>query len=291
MWWLRWGLPVAAGVIVLIVLVARANNRFERAVAALNEEPGLVVLNAQRVWRTWDISGLRDPQARPPQVVLAAAGLTPRSLRGRWEPYLSLDSGVVLSRARQVWSLPPSTRLSLRADTLVVGGELPLAALGMMRLANPPAGIAAVALDAPELTLPPHLDAARATMVADRVLFAPGASVSSAGERVRAQSLANRFRAFEDSVSAYGGEIELKMIGRTDPSGTNETNQALAQWRVDHVSAIFASAGVRAERVRGEALATSRPLPAPDSAEQARINRSVSFEIGVSARPRVPRER
>jgi outer membrane protein OmpA-like peptidoglycan-associated protein len=95
----------------------------------------------------------------------------------------------------------------------------------------------------------------------------------------------------DDSVRAHAGNLGLMIIGRTDPTGTDRTNQALAQWRVDHVTAIFAAAGVRPDAIGSEALATSSPLPAADSSLQARINRSVSFDVFVSTRPRAPRER
>ena len=291
LFWLRWAIPLGVVAGVIVVLATQANAKFERAIETLENEPGLVVLDAKRRWRRWEISGLRDPQARAPQVVLASAGFIPRSLIGRWEPYLSLDSGVVVMRARQQWGLPPATQLSLQADTMSVAGELPLIALGSMQRGNAPAGVVDVVLDEPRITLSSQLDSSRVALEADRVLFAPGESESFGAERVRLREIATRFRAFEDSVAAHGGVVELRLIGRTDPTGTNETNQALAQWRVDHVTAIFAASGVRTDRVRGEALATAQPLPADDSAQQARINRSVSFEIGVKARPRVPGNR
>lgn len=289
--WLRWAIPVAAAAIALIVVRAQSNARFERAVALLDNEPGLVVIDARRGWREWKVSGLRDPQARPPQVVLAGAGLLPRNLLGRWEPYLSLDSGVVLMRARQLWELSPATLLSLSVDTIRVAGELPLASLGMIGRGNLPPGVRDVAFENATLTLPPHLDSIRAELQANRVLFAPGEAVALARERARTRAIADRFRLLADSVTAHAGDITLTLIGRTDPTGTDETNQALAQWRVDHVAAIFASAGIRTDRVRGEPLATARPLPAADSVVQARINRSVSFEIEVFTPTRVLRER
>jgi OOP family OmpA-OmpF porin len=290
LFWLRWAIPAGLVAVAIVVLAAQANAKFERAIETLENEPGLVVLDAKRRWRRWEITGLRDPQARAPQLVLAAAGFIPRSLIGRWEPYLSLDSGVVVTRARQQWTLPPSTQLSLRGDTLAIAGELPLNALGAIQRGKP-AGVADVEIGEHRITLAPHLDASRLALEADRVLFAPGASEASGNERLRLREIATRFRAFEDSVAAHGGVVELRLVGRTDPTGTNETNQALSQWRVDHVTAIFATSGVRTDRVRGEALATAQPLPAADSAQQARINRSVSFEIGVKARPRVPGNR
>ena len=204
---------------------------------------------------------------------------------------MSLDSGVVVTRARQQWALPATTVLSLRSDTLTVSGELPLSSLGMMRQRGLPPGVSDVVISDSRLMLPPHLDSIRSAIVEERVLFAPGAAEANLGERARARAVATQVKLLADSVGAHAGDLTLTIIGRTDPTGTMETNQALAQWRVDHVTAIFAALGVRPDFVRGEALATSRPLSAADSAMQARINRSVSFDIDVSTRSRTTRGR
>ena len=289
--WMRWVIPLAIAAAALLVVLLRANARFDRAVAALENEPGLVVMNTRRGWIGWVITGLRDPAAREPQVVLAGAGLLPRALKGRWEPYMSLDSGVVVTRARQQWALPATTPLSLRSDTLMVSGDLPLSSLGMMRQRGLPPGVSDVIVSDSRVILPSHLDSIRLAIVDERVLFAPGAAEANLGERARARAVATQVKLLADSVGAHAGDLTLTIIGRTDPTGTMETNQALAQWRVDHVTAIFATLGVRPDFVRGEALATSRPLSAADSAMQARINRSVSFDIDVSTRSRTTRGR
>lgn len=289
--WLRWAIPLAIAAAAFIIVMGRATARFNRAVATLNDEPGLVVINAERSWRNWKISGLRDPQARAPETVLAGAGLTPRSMSGNWEPYLSLDSAVVTTRARQQWVLPAATTLSLRNDTATVSGELPLKSLGLIQYGSLPPGMSDVRVSNARIVLPPHLDSLRAALNAARVLFAPGSAESNGAERSHVRALADRFRLLDDSVRAHAGNLGLSIVGRTDPTGTDRTNQALAQWRVDHVTAIFAAAGIRPDALGGEALATSRPLPAADSSLQARINRSVSFEVFVSTRPRASRER
>jgi outer membrane protein OmpA-like peptidoglycan-associated protein len=154
-----------------------------------------------------------------------------------------------------------------------------------------PPGIHSVDLNETRLALPPYLDSIRASLAAERVLFAPAAARVSLSGYAQIQSAAARFRILDDSVTASAADVTLTLVGRTDPTGSDETNQALAQWRVDRVAAIFAAAGVPTQRLRGEALATARPLVSPDIAEQARINRSVSFEIDVTTRPRTPRER
>lgn len=285
--WLRWAVPAGVAVLAVLLLSWRAESRFARGVAALRDEPGLVVIEADRAWFTWRITGLRDPAARTPDVVLAAAGLEPGRLVDRWEPYLSLDSAVIVSRARAAWGVVAATELGMRGDTLVVRGDIPLTAL---RGPVPP-GVAGIDLTEATVTLPPVLDSLRQALETDRVLFDPGRAEVPLGGRARILSAAARFRALDDSLTRHGATIELRLVGRTDPTGSAETNQALAQWRVDHVAAIFALAGVRTQHMRGEALATSRPLTATDRLTQARINRSVSFEVAVMPDSRPLRER
>lgn len=281
--WLRWATPLLLVLAILLVAGARARSRFARAIAAIDAEPGLVVVQSSRSWGNWDIAGLRDPLARTPEAVLAAAGLTPRSLAGRWDAYLSLDSAIVTARARAVHGLPPAATVLLRGDTLSVSGEVPLVALGSLGGTRSVAGVSATVLSDVRVTLPEALDSLRRAVEAERVLFEPGSADLSGGEGMRARSIAGRIRGLTDGVVASGGRIHVRLVGRTDPTGTNETNQALAQWRVDRVAAIFAQAGVPVAALAQEAVATSRPLSSPDPREQARINRSVSFEVTVSA--------
>jgi OOP family OmpA-OmpF porin len=266
-------------------MAARARARFEHAMAMLNAEPGIVVVEANRGWRwgNWAVRGLRDPDARAPQMVLTGAGLMPRSLSGRWDSFVSLDSAVVIARARKAWGLPASTQLSLDGTTMRVAGEVPLAAVSLLSQPTLPAGVSLVAMESVSIVLSAYLDSVRQSLVADRVLFAHGQSSIDATTRANIRRTAATFVAFYDSVMANSADVIFTLLGRTDPSGTMERNASLAQWRIDRVRAILAGAGVRDGQIRERALATERPLDAPDSTVRARINRSVSYEIAVSA--------
>ena len=282
-YWVRWAVPATALLIALLTLAARSRERFQRAVEALNREPGLVVINARRGLRNWEITGLRDPDARTPQAVLATVGLAPR-LSGRWDSYLSLDSAVVVARARNALGLPGSTRLALRGSTLTLSGDVPLSSVRVLQQQTLPPGLSSVEFGGVNLVLPAHLDSVRSALVADRVLFAVDDSRIDAAASAAVRQMAISFIALHDSVMANSADVTLTLVGRTDLTGSNERNASLAQWRINRVRAILAAAGVRAEQLREEALATARPLEAPDSAQRARINRSVSYEIGLSAR-------
>jgi outer membrane protein OmpA-like peptidoglycan-associated protein len=95
---MKWAIPLMLVVGVLAALYVRSRIRWNQAIDTLRNEPGLVVVDASRGWRSWDISGLKDPIAREPAAVLSGAGITPRSLGGRWEGYLSLDPEIVEAR-------------------------------------------------------------------------------------------------------------------------------------------------------------------------------------------------
>ncbi len=83
---------------VMVWLVASVRS-FERSVAALRAEPGLVVISAKRRWGADRVEGLRDPLARSPEAVLRAHGVDPGDIETRFEPYQSLEPLLVARRS------------------------------------------------------------------------------------------------------------------------------------------------------------------------------------------------
>jgi OOP family OmpA-OmpF porin len=226
--WMRWAIPLLIVVFVLGGLWLRSAIRWDRGIAALKAEPGIVVVDADRGWRSWDISGMRDPIARDPRAVLAGVGINPRVLEGKWVSYLSLDSSIAALRSRYT------------------------------------------------------VDSIARSIESDRILFAAGSSLLDQAALARLASLAVRYRQLEDVAVQSGGSVRLELVGRTDPSGADETNATLAASRVNAVASWLESLGIEAGRLSHTALATARPLNAQDSLERARINRSVSFDVSVT---------
>jgi len=289
MLWLRWGLPLAAVVLVAVALATTSWLRWRRAVRVMEAEPGFVVVDASRSWRRWQFRGLKDPIARDPRVVLAAVGLTPPAIAGQWKPYLSLDSAMVVARARRTLAAPASATMALAGDTLRVGGSAAMDWLGKLREAPPIAGIARIDASSARATLPAAVDELRRRVEAKRVLFGAGSSIVTDAEVADVRALSVIMRQLSDSVTAIGASLRVDLVGRTDPTGSDATNQSLAQLRVDAVMRRLTAAGVPPAVLDGRPLATARPLPASDVDEKARINRSVSFEVVVANGSRVPR--
>lgn len=219
--WVRWALPLLLIVAIAAGLWARSVLRWHRGLAALSAEPGLVITEASRGWRRWQISGLKDPGARSAAAVLAAAGVAAPALSGRWAAYLSLDPAMVARRERQA------------ADSL------------------------------------------KRAIEHERVLFAAGSADLDATAIAQLTMLMTR------AERLAGARLEI--IGRTDPSGADETNAALARRRVDGVAAWLGSHGIDPARLVPNPVAARDPLAAADSATRARINRSVTFRVGRPA--------
>lgn len=237
--WLRWAIPLAVIALLLGGLYTVSWMRWRRAVRAMEAEPGFVVIDASRSWRRWNFRGMKDPMARDPRAVLAAVGSTPPTIAGQWKPYISLDSAIVVARARQ--------------------------------------------------TFVARVEDMRRQVQTTRILFDPGTARVTEVQAANVRALAESIRRLADSAAVMGATVHVDLVGRTDPTGSDATNQSLAQFRVDAVLARLRASGVPAELLNGRPVATAQPLTAVDADEQARINRSVSFEAVVVARSQAPR--
>ena len=287
--WLRWALPLAAFALLAVGLATASWLRWRRAVRVIGAEPGYALVDASRSWRRWHFRGLKDPMARDPRAVLAAVGLTPPTITGEWKPYLSLDSAMVVARARHALAAPTSATTELVGDTLRIAGSASIDWLGKLRDAPSIAGVAHIDLSAVRATLPPGIDDLRRRLEAKRILFAPGSSMMPDAEAADVAVLAAMVRQLSDSVAAIGASLRVDLVGRTDPTGTDATNQSLAQLRVDAIMQRLRALGVPAAMLNGRPLATAQPLLAANADEQARINRSVSLEAVVTTGLRVPK--
>ena len=91
------------------------------------------------------------------------------------------------------------------------------------------------------------------------MLFDPGSFRVTAAGMAEVRGLATAMRQLSDSAAAIGASLRIDLVGRTDPTGTDATNQSLAQLRVDAVMARLRAAGVRAAVMNGRPLATAQP--------------------------------
>ena len=152
-------------------------------------------------------------------------------------------------------------------------------------LALLPPGVSVLDTRAVAAKLPADLAELRRRIEAELVLFEVGSALVAPPERAALDSLSASFRGLQAGTESLGYRTDLALYGRTDPTGSDALNQTLSQSRVEAVSGVLARTGLPAERLKGIPLGTANPLTGRDSLEQARLNRSVTFQVQVTREP------
>lgn len=144
--WVPW-VAVTAVVALLAALVfvqVRNGRHWDAYLDAVRQQPGIVVIRAEKLGSGGLIAGLKDPKAPEPSSLLGSFGLDPSRVRYEWQPYLSLntpfaadrelDADLEHIRAQIIRFEPGSPKLSL-AETGRI--EDLAAAINRVRKARP----------------------------------------------------------------------------------------------------------------------------------------------------------
>lgn len=97
-----------------IFFYIQSNQRWTAYLEKLNAERGIVVVAADKRHGKFFISGLRDPMAAEPRLLMKAAKLNPQQVISRWEYYLSNDAQFIEARANKL--LQPPEGVSIKVD-------------------------------------------------------------------------------------------------------------------------------------------------------------------------------
>ena len=279
-----WVVPVVAIAVLAIWLGTRGSRRWKDAMARLDAEPGLVVIRSERTGGKWHLTGLRDPLARNPALLMASRGVDTTDVVAKWEPYVSTEPALLLARARRVLTPPSGVTLLMRGDTLGATGRAP--AFWIVRaeaLAPAIDGIGAVDFSGVTPGLPAEMETIATGIEAQHVLFSAGSDALDAAATASIATTATRIQQLIAAAASNHYDVTIHVVGRADPSGTETDNLALSRRRATAVRDRLVSVGVAGTRFAVDASGSNDPLPADSPAERARLNRSASFFI--QARP------
>ena len=120
-------LTVIVSLLVIGLLVwgffwVRDKRRWDGYVEKLRNEPGIVVSESGTREGKRFLSGLRDPLARDPTLVMQEFQINPNDVVSHWETFQSLTPEFALSRAQSLLSPPATVKLSVKDGALVAEG-------------------------------------------------------------------------------------------------------------------------------------------------------------------------
>lgn len=270
-------LLLAIGVVVVVALVGLTGlwlwhrSQWNGYVDRLRGEPGIVVTDTGTRAGKYYVAGLRDPLAADPDRLLEQSGIDRADVESRWEPYQSAVPQFALERARALLDPPPSVTLRVENGTVVAEGVAQHAWVAEARRLTPMiAGIGG--LDDSRLVDTEGIDQIVLRFQTNTAELMPG-------QESVVRDLVDGIRKVFDEASKKQLDLRIEIVGRTDSSGDDATNSRLSDDRARRVLELLTENGIDGGLFIPVGVATSRPLRAEITAEDAAFNRSVTVRI------------
>lgn len=256
--------------------------KWGRFVEVLREQPGYTITSFQRGWfsRYYEIRGMRDPQSADPFALLEKQGLDPTLADLQLGRYYALDDVLVAKRAASLLAPPAGASLTVESGVLRVRGEAP--ADWSRQLGERAELIAGVkAVDTSGLLLPGQSDfvRARGELSGARIQFSEGSAEIRADQRATVESVGAILKTLDHLAQEMGEELAVEVVGHTDSTGPDATNQRLGQNRATRVVQALERGGVRAAIFRLRSAGSGEPLAGEGSESERQINRCVTFRV------------
>ena len=276
---LVWGI---AGLVVLALafLYVRSVIRWNAAVGALQDTPGIVIVDTDRGWRSSSLSGLLDPDAARPNVILTSRGFDTTRIVSQWERYISADSAIVQNRLDRLLGLSPTVTWEIRDDTALASGAALPGWLANAALNRSIPGVSVLDVTNVALRVPDSLAQLRANLQQRRIEFDTGSGAIPFRNISQIDSVAPIIRSALAHADRYGLTTNIELVGRSDPEGTTDTNRVISQRRAEAVAAALRTRGIQAP-MSTVGIGTSDPITTNAGAEN-QANRSVSFSLSFS---------
>ena len=263
---------------------ARRNHRWHTFAESLGRQPGIVVTSWSRHGGYFVISGLRDPLSVNPQTLLQASGLNPSQAQFHWGSYYALDDPILEKRAVNILRPPPGVSFSMADGLLRAQGVAPDDWVSSFQSrATMIPGIRDV--ETPELlgTSEAEFERLRGSIQSAVVLFPVGSADIPPAQSAFLKALAPEISTLLQKAEGLHKGVVLNIVGHSDSTGPESTNQLLSKNRADNVSWTLVREGAPRASLRPTGVAAAEPLR-PETDEEARqYNRSVTLSIEAPA--------
>jgi outer membrane protein OmpA-like peptidoglycan-associated protein/vacuolar-type H+-ATPase subunit F/Vma7 len=149
----------------------------------LRSEPGIVITKSEARDGKFLVSGLRDPLAVDPLVLLVAMGIDPARVETHFEPYQGLDPQSMLKRLTVTLNPPPGVTLTIDGNRIVAQGSAPRAWLDRAHAVAEALPAGAPGFDLAGVRNEDEADEQQLQAYVDRLRAEPGIMISRAEAR------------------------------------------------------------------------------------------------------------
>ncbi len=258
----------------------RDNRRWEAYLKKLNAEPGITVINTQKRYGKYFISGLHDPLAADPIRMIKQANVNPNVVISQWKPYLSLDAKIIEKRARELLQAPKTVALRVDENRILyaTGYASQEWIIETRKRARFIPGITQFQDNLTETDLK-EFESLKEQIEKQVLYFSQGSTKLEPGQDDTLETLVSQIQKLLDTAHFLDKDVQIKILGHTDKAGSKEANLRLSQARAQAVLSTFVSQGIKTTHLSAEAVNPSEPLPNELTQQDEGLNRRVSFKV------------
>jgi outer membrane protein OmpA-like peptidoglycan-associated protein len=252
-------------------------------VARLRAEPGIVITETGKRDGKWLVSGMRDPLAVDPQIVLGQSAIDPTRVVSHWQPYQSLDPEFVLKRLQAALAPPATVTLAVAGDRIVAVGSAPSTWIQRARAAGRllPAGAPQFDLSQVRDLSEGALGKLRDAIQSKEVRFDYNNPLPARGQDAVLDQLAAELKELTALSSTLRVTTRVTLTGHSDVVGQGLYNLALSLARAESVRTMLKQRGVDPDLLAVRSAGTLEPRELGDTEAARSINRRVSFTVGI----------
>lgn len=279
-------LPILAGSIVVALatwglISYQENQRWTAYIEQLNQQPGMVVTEFKKRHGKYQLSGLRDPLAADPLLMLKQAKINPQSVVSHWEPYLSFESSIFSVRIRQILKPPPTVSLKLDENGVLSaqGSAEQKWIVNTQTLVKAIPGITKyndrnlIQIDYQQL------QKSKQNIEQQIITFQLGTITLSPGQEQKINSLVREINKLSSAAPLHNKDVQIQVIGHTSYSGAEDKNLLLSQNRAYTILSQLKSQGLVNTELTAIGVGTKQSLLPKANISQEEINRSVTFKV------------
>ncbi|WGV25249.1 OmpA family protein [Halotia branconii] len=259
----------------------RGQLRWHAYLQQLNSQPGIIVINTKQHNGKYFISGMRDPLAVDPQTLIQSTNLNPQTVISQWQPYFSLEPKFTTKRVEKL--LQPPKTVSLKVDNngiLSASGSAPrqwiVEARKSWRFIPGITQFQDANLREIELR---ELELYKNQIEQQILLFSGGTTELISSEATKLPQLILAIQKLLDTAKYLRKNVQIKIIGHADASGTKQINMLLSLARANKILSYLKSQGINTSQFKIVGVGSNLPLQTELTPEIQTSNRRVSFQV------------
>jgi OOP family OmpA-OmpF porin len=268
-------LLVCIGIGYLVYQKTQKNIRFKALTEAFKSENGYLISQTEKQNGQLWFYGLKDELARQPQEILTEQSFDTDEVTFRFKPFVSLDSSIVIVRAKKVLSPPETVKFSYDKGNLFVSGTCKADWLDLLHNNfHKVWGVHSLNVDDLKISDEPPIDLSWIIkdIASYRFIFDVNELKMNDEQQKQFSNLTSAALLLEEYNHSKKKNYKIQVQSVTSKAGNTDANQGVALSRAENFIGLLREAGVPDELLEAKVIYNE------DLANKEEV-RSVSFKV------------